>query len=373
LIIGVPKEIKNSEYRVGITPGGAKEFINNGHTVIVESKAGEGSGFSDDEYIKAGCQIYTDVKCLFSDSDMIIKVNKPLPQEFGLLKKGHILLCFLYLAPDLELTEALTKAKIKGIAFETIELRNGSLPILRPMSEVAGRMAVQLGANLLQKFNGGSGVLLGGVPGVPPAHVTIIGGGIVGKNAAKMAVGLGARVTVLDINTTRLAYLDDLFRGRITTLPASEYNIEKAVKTADLLISGILIPGCISPIIVSEQMVKSMKKGSVIIDVSVDHGPSIETVDRITTHEDPYYIKHGILHYSVDNMAGAFPRTSTMALEAAILPYGLMLADLGLERAVAESDSLLKGLNIYDGHITYQGVAESHGLPYVNYNLLRRE
>ncbi len=369
----MPKEIKSGEYRVGITPGGAQEFIKTGHTVIIESKAGEGSGFSDDEYIKAGCQIYSDVESLYSDSDMIIKVNKPLPQEFELFKEDQILFCFLYLAPDLELTNALTKAKIKGIAFETIELINGSLPILRPMSEVAGRMSVQVGANLLQKFNGGSGVLLGGVPGVPPAHVAIIGGGIVGKNAAKMAVGLGARVTVLDINTNRLAYLDDLFRGRITTLPASEYNIEKAVKTADLLISGVLIPGCISPIIVSEQMVKSMKKGSVIIDVSIDHGPSIETVDRITTHECPYYIKHDILHYSVDNMAGAFPRTSTMALEAAILPYGLMLADLGLERAVAASDSLLKGLNLYKGHITHKGVADSHGLPFVDYNLIRRD
>lgn len=371
MIIGVPKEIKNNENRVGMTPGGAKAYIRKGHTVIVETHAGEGSGFSDEEYKEVGCQI-KDVKAVFAEADMIVKVKEPLAAEYGLFKPGQILYTYLHLAPAPELTDALLKAKVKGVAFETVQLPNGSLPLLTPMSEVAGRMSVQIGAALLQKINGGIGILLGGVAGVAPAEVVIIGGGNVGTNAAKMAVGLGAKVTILDMNMARLTYLDDIFGGRITTLASNEHNLEEAVKNADLLVGAVLVPGKATPKIVSEDMVKQMKKGAVIVDVAIDQGGSIATIDRITTHDNPTYIKHGVVHYSVANMPGAVPRTSTMALEAATLPYGLQLADKGLEKAVLENESLMKGLNVYDGHITYAGVAESLGKPFADpYTLIK--
>lgn len=367
MIIGVPKEIKNNENRVGMTPGGAKAYLRKGHTVLVETHAGEGSGFTDEEYREVGCQIYTDVKQLFHDADMIVKVKEPLEAEYGLFKEGQILYTYLHLAPAPELTQALLKAKIKGVAFETVQLDNGALPLLTPMSEVAGRMSVQIGATMLQKLNGGLGILLGGVPGVAPAEVVIIGGGNVGTNAAKMAVGSGARVTILDMNSSRLAYLDDIFGGRVTTLASNEYNLEESVKKADLLIGAVLIPGKAAPKIVSEDMVKQMKKGAVIVDVAIDQGGSIATIDRVTTHDNPTFEKYGVVHYSVANMPGAVPRTSTLALEAATLPYGLLLADKGLELAVAENRALRRGLNVYGGNIVYQGVAESLGLPYVEY------
>lgn len=372
MIIGVPKEIKNNENRVGMTPGGAKTYVHKGHKVIIETHAGEGSGFTDDEYIAAGCEIYTDVKKLFAEADMIVKVKEPLEQEYELFKEGQILYTYLHLAPAPKLTEALLKAKVKGVAFETVQLPNRELPLLTPMSEVAGRMSIQVGATLLQKYNGGLGVLLGGVPGVAPAEVVIVGGGKVGTNAAKMAIGMGAKVTVLDMSLARLAYLDDIFNGRITTLVSNEYNLEDSIKKADLLVGSVLIPGQAAPKVVSEEMVKKMKKGSVIVDVAIDQGGSIATIDRVTTHDNPSYEKHGVVHYSVANMPGAVPRTSTIALEGATLPYGLMLAEKGLERAVLENESLMKGLNVYEGHVTYQGVADSLGLEYADpYTLIK--
>ena len=364
MIIGVPKEIKNNENRVGMTPGGAKGYLKKGHRVIVEAHAGEGSGFMDDEYKAVGCEIYPDVKKLFQDADMIIKVKEPLPSEYGLFKEGQILFTYLHLAPAPDLTEALLKAKVKGVAFETVQLENGGLPLLAPMSEVAGRMSVQVGATMLQKIHGGLGILIGGVPGVAPAEVVIVGGGNVGTNAAKMAVGMGARVTVLDMNPTRLNYLDDIFGGRVTTLASTESNLEDAVAKADLLVGCVLVAGQAAPKIVKEDMVKQMKAGSVIVDVAIDQGGSIETIDRITTHDNPTFVKYGVVHYSVANMPGAVPRTSTLALEAATLPYGLMLANKGLEKAVIENAPLKKGLNVYNGHITCKAVADSLGQPY---------
>lgn len=372
MIIGIPKEIKNNENRVGMTPGGAKSYVKKGHKVIIETHAGEGSGFSDEEYEAAGCEIYTDVKKLFSDADMIVKVKEPLEPEYGLFKEGQILYTYLHLAPAPELTKALLKAKVKGVAFETVQLANNELPLLTPMSEVAGRMSIQVGAALLQKYNGGLGVLLGGVPGTAPADVVIVGGGKVGTNAAKMAVGMGARVTVLDMSLARLAYLDDIFNGRITTLVSNEYNLEESIKKADLLVGSVLIPGKAAPKVVSEEMVKKMKPGSVIVDVAIDQGGSIATIDRVTTHDNPSYVKHGVVHYSVANMPGAVPRTSTIALEGATLPYGLMIADKGLEKAVLESQPLMKGLNVYDGKLTYKGVSDSLGLEYTDpYTLIK--
>lgn len=366
MIIGIPKEIKNNENRVALTPGGVKTLITRGHKVIVETNAGIGSGFEDEEYVKTGAEVYTDKKALFNDADMIIKVKEPLKEEYDLFKKGQTLFTYLHLAPNPELTNALLEKEVTGIAYETIALPNGVLPLLAPMSEVAGRMSVQIGANLLQKYNGGSGILLGGVPGVSPAEVIIIGGGVVGTNAAKMAVGLGARVTVLDVNPIRLAYLDDIFGGRVTTLAYNEYNCADAVKRADLLIGAVLVAGKSAPKTVTEEMVKGMKKGSVIVDVAIDQGGSIETIDRVTTHDNPSYVKHGVLHYSVANMPGAVPRTSTYALEAATLNYALQLAEKGAETALAENASLLKGLNTYKGKVTCEPVAESLGLQYYN-------
>jgi alanine dehydrogenase len=299
MIIGVPKEIKNNENRVGMTPGGAKSYVKKGHKVIIETHAGEGSGFSDEEYKAAGCEIYTDVKKLFAEADMIIKVKEPLESEYGLFKEGQILYTYLHLAPAPKLTEAMLKAKVKGVAFETVQLANNSLPLLTPMSEVAGRMSIQIGANLLQKYNGGLGVLLGGVTGVAPAEVVIVGGGNVGTNAAKIAVGMGARVTVLDMSLPRLAYLDDIFGGRVTTLVSNEHNLEEAIKKADLLVGSVLVPGTTAPKVVSEDMVKMMKPGSVIVDVAIDQGGSIATIDRATTHDNPSYVKHGVVHMVV--------------------------------------------------------------------------
>ena len=366
MIIGVPREIKNNENRVALTPGGTKTLTRRGHRILVETAAGVGSGFSDEEYINSGAEIYTNKKQLFNDADMIMKVKEPLKEEYSLFKEDQCLFTYLHLAPNPELTNALLQAKVIGIAYETIELPNKSLPLLAPMSEVAGRMAVQIGANLLQSANGGAGILLGGVPGVAPAEVVIVGGGNVGINAAKIAVGMGARVTILDINAARLAYIDDIFLGRITTLAYNEHNCEAATQKANLLIGAVLVAGESAPKTVSEEMVKKMAKGSVIVDVAIDQGGSIETIDRITTHDNPSYEKHGVIHYSVANMPGAVPRTSTFALEAATLQYAIMLADKGVETAVMENEALMKGLNTYKGIVTCQGVAKSQNIPYVN-------
>lgn len=366
MVIGVPKEIKNNENRVGLTPGGARTLTKNGHRVLIETNAGLGVGFEDSAYEEAGGEIYTDKVKLFQDADMIIKVKEPLAEEYDLFKEGQTLYTYLHLAPNPELTKALLDKKVTGIAYETVELNDHSLPLLVPMSAVAGRMSVQVGATLLQKYYGGMGILLGGVPSVKPAEVVIIGGGVVGTNAAKMAVGLGAHVTILDINAGRLAYLDDIFSGRVTTLSANLFNVEECIKKADLLVGAVLVTGESAPKIVSEDMVKTMKKGAVIVDVAIDQGGSIETIDRVTTHDNPAYEKHGVLHYSVANMPGAVPRTSTFALEAATLPYAVRIANMGALEAMKADPALLLGLNTYQGQVTHKGVAESLDYEYKN-------
>ena len=364
MIIGVPKEIKAFENRVSILPSGVMSFIAAGHTVYIEQNAGVGSGFSDEEYIKAGAQILPASKEIFEAADMIYKVKEPLEPEYGYLREDQILFTYLHLAPDTKQTQALLAAKVIGIAYETVQTENGSLPLLSPMSEIAGRMSVQVGAYLLEKINHGSGILLGGVPGVAPGNVVIIGGGVAGINAAKMAVGLGARVTVLDISIDRLAYIHDVLTNNVVTLVSNDYNVAASVADADLVIGAVLVPGARTPKIVTEEMIKTMRPGSVLIDIAIDQGGSIETMDRLTNHEDPYFIKHGVIHYSVSNMPGAIPRTSTFALSNATMPYALQIANKGAERAMKENPALMKGLNVYKGRITNQAVAQSQGLPY---------
>lgn len=363
MIIGIPKEVKNNEYRVGMTPGGIFELQKNGHIVKVETGAGLASGFTDEAYTEVGAEIVATAEEAWN-AEMVIKVKEPLPQEFRFFKKNLILFTYLHLATEPELTKQLIEKEVTAIAYETIQLPNGALPLLTPMSEVAGRMAVQLGAHYLEKHEGGKGMLLGGVPGVSPAKVVIIGGGIVGINAAKMAVGAGADVTILDTNVDRLRQLDDQFAGRLKTRMSNGFNISDEVKTADLLIGAVLIPGARAPRLVTESMVKTMTKGSVIIDVAVDQGGSIETVDRITTHSEPVYVKHGVLHYAVANIPGAVARTSTIALTNVTLPYALQIANKGYEKAVIENDALAKGLNTVNGKVTYEAIANTHNLPY---------
>ena len=366
MIIGCPKEIKAQEGRVGLTPAGVDALVRAGHTVYMEQGAGAASGFADAEYAAVGAGILPDAKAVFDAADMIVKVKEPLEPEYALLKEGQILFTYLHLAPDPEQTQALLRKKITAIAYETVQLADGSLPLLAPMSEVAGRLSIQTGAHLLEANCGGRGILLGGVTGVERANVVIVGGGNVGTNAARMAAGLGANVTVLDISTKRLAYLDDIFGGRIQTLLSNSYNIARAVKDADLVVGCVLIPGAKTPKLVTEEMVKTMKPGSVLIDVAIDQGGSISTIDRITTHSDPYFVKHGVLHYSVANMPGAVPRTSTLALTGATLPYALKIANLGAEAACMADPALLKGLNPYQGKLTFRAVAEAQGLEYTN-------
>lgn len=364
MIIGVPKEIKNNENRVAITPAGVAGFVHAGHTVYVETEAGIGSGITNEAYIEAGAEILETAKAVFDNSDMIIKVKEPLAEEYDLFKEGQILFTYLHLAPAPVLTEALLKKKVVGIAYETIALPDGSLPLLVPMSEVAGRMATQIGAQFLEKHEGGKGILLGGVPGVHSAHVVIIGGGVVGTNAAKMAIGLGARVTILDRNARRLAELDDLFGGRVQTLMSNHFNIEQSVASADLVIGAVLIPGAKAPHLVTEDMIKTMSPGSVVVDVAIDQGGSIETIDHITTHDNPVYEKHGVLHYAVANMPGAVARTSTYALTNVTMQYGLQIANKGYKKALLENPALLKGLNVIDGKCTCKAVAEGVGTKY---------
>ncbi|WP_166239223.1 alanine dehydrogenase [Paenibacillus turpanensis] len=362
--IGVPKEIKNNENRVALTPAGAGMLTAAGHSVLVERSAGEGSGFADEEYRAAGADIAGTAAEVWSSADMIMKVKEPLPEEYSLFRKGQLLFTYLHLAAAGGLTDALLEREVSGVAYETIQLPNGSLPLLTPMSEVAGRMSVQIGAHFLEAAYGGRGILLGGVPGVPPADVIIMGGGIVGTNAAKMALGLGANVVILERSADRMRYLDDVFGGQIRTLMSNPYNIASAVQKADLLIGAVLIPGAKAPKLVTEEMVKQMKKGAVIVDVAVDQGGSIETIDRVTTHSDPTYEKHGVLHYAVANMPGAVPRTSTLALTNVTIYHALELANKGLEAAVRENAALALGVNTYRGHVTHRAVAESVNKPY---------
>ena len=364
MIIGIPKEIKAQENRVSVLPSGVASFTEAGHKVLVEKNAGVGSGLSDVEYIEAGAQILDSPAEIYSDADMIMKVKEPLESEFSMLREGQIIFTYLHLAPDPVLTKALLDKKVIGIAYETVQLDGGALPLLSPMSEIAGRMSVQVGAYLLQKSNNGSGILLGGVPGVAPGHVVIIGGGVVGTNAARMAVGLGARVTILDLSRERLAYIDDIMSNRVITLMSNSHNIKEAVAQADLVIGAVLIPGGKTPKLVTEQMVMSMRPGSVLVDVSIDQGGAIETIDMLTSHNDPYFIKHGVVHYSVPNMPGAVPQTSTAALSNATMPYALAIAAKGAEQAMREIPALRRGLNVYKGALTYKAVADAQGLTY---------
>ena len=362
--IGCPKEIKPQEGRVGLTPAGVDALVRAGHEVYMQHNAGVESGFADAEYAAVGAQILEKAADVYQIADMIIKVKEPLAPEYDLLKEGQTLFTYLHLAPDPAQTQALLRKKITAIAYETVQLADGSLPLLSPMSEVAGRLSVQIGAHLLESHCGGRGVLLGGVPGVEKANVVIIGGGNVGLNAARAAAGFGANVIVLDLNIKRLAYLDDIFAGRVQTLLSNSYNIANAVKEADLVVGCVLIPGAKTPKLVTEEMVQSMRPGSVLVDVAIDQGGSIETMDRITTHSNPYYVKHGVLHYSVANMPGAVPRTSTLALTGATLPFALKLAKMGAVEACKADPALMKGLNTYDGKVTFKAVAEAQGLEY---------
>ncbi|PRX39956.1 alanine dehydrogenase [Planifilum fimeticola] len=368
MIIGVPKEIKDNENRVAISPAGIDALVEAGHEVLIETGAGEGSGFSDEAFIEHGAKIAQTAEDVWSSADMVMKVKEPQPSEYRYFREDLILFTYLHLAAEPELTRALAESKVTAIAYETIQLENGSLPLLTPMSEVAGRMSVQIGAQLLEKPKGGKGVLLGGVPGVLPGKVVIIGGGTVGTNAAKMALGLGADVTILDVNPDRLRELDDIFRGQVRTLMSNSYNIGQAVQKADLLIGAVLVPGRRAPRLVTEEMVKTMSPGSVIVDVAIDQGGSIETIDRVTTHSNPTIVKHGVVHYAVANIPGAVPRTSTLALTHVTVPYAVQIANKGVEKAVKDNRALGLGVNVMKGHVTHQAVAESLSLPYVPLN-----
>ncbi len=366
MIIGCPTEIKNHEGRVGVTPAGAYTFTQAGHTVYMQKGAGEVSGFTDAEYVEAGAKILATAEEVWKQSEMIIKVKEPLESEYDLIQENQIIFTYLHLAPDFEQTEALLKKKAIGIGYETVQLANGSLPLLSCMSEIAGRMAVQVGAHLLETTYGGRGILLWGVSGVKKGNVVIVGGGNVGTSAVKVAIGMGANVTVLDNSASRLAYLDDIFGSRIQTLMSNPYNIAQSVKDADVVIGCVLVPGGRTPKLVTDDMVKTMRKGSVLIDVAVDQGGSIPYIDKVTTHDDPYFIKDGIVCYSVANMPGAVPNTATYALTNVTLPYALKIANMGAEAACKADSALMKGLNVYKGNVTYKGVAEAHNLPYVD-------
>lgn len=366
MIIGVPKEIKISENRVGLTEAGVKQLTKEGHTLLVEQDAGVGSGISNADYERAGAKIIPTKKEVYAKADMIVKVKEPLPDEYELMRENQILYTYLHLAAEPKLTRVLCERKVKAVAYETIQLPDGSLPLLTPMSEVAGRMATQIGAYYLQKDHGGKGILLGGVTGVERGRVVIIGGGVVGVNAAKMAVGLGADVTILDVNRARLEYLDHIFQGRITTLYSNVQNIEKSVAGCDLLVGGVLITGHKAPTLVTRSMVQSMAPGSVVVDVAVDQGGCIETC-RPTSHTNPTYEVDGVIHYCVPNMPGVVARTSTYALTSATIKYASILAELGVEEAIAKDPCLFKGLNVYGGHVTYEPVAKDLGLEYRPY------
>jgi len=368
MIIGVPKEIKISENRVGMTEAGARQLVKEGHTLIVEKDAGLGSGITNEQYEKSGAKIIDTKKEVYAKADMIMKVKEPLPEEYDLMRENQIIYTYLHLAAEPKLTKVLCERKVKAIAYETIELENRSLPLLTPMSEVAGRMATQIGAFYLQKDHGGKGVLMGGVTGVKPAKVTIIGGGVVGTNAAKMAVGLGAQVTILDVSTARLEYLDDIFQGRCQTLFSNAKNIEDSVRESDLVVGGVLITGQKAPTLVSKDLVSQMSKGSVVVDVAVDQGGCIETC-RPTSHTSPTYEIDGVIHYCVPNMPGVVPRTSTYALTNVTLKYASMLAAMGVEDAVAKDKALMKGLNVYNGYVCYEPVARDLGMEYKAYKI----
>lgn len=363
MVIGVPKEIKNNEYRVGIVPAGVEELVGEGHRVLIERGAGEGSGISDQGYISAGAEIVPDPDELWSSADLVMKVKEPLPPEYTRMREGQILFTFLHLAPLPDLGRALKEKNLRAVAYETIQLADGSLPLLAPMSQVAGKMAVQLGAAFLQKERGGEGILLGGVPGTKHGRIVIIGGGAVGINAAKVAYGLGAEVVIIDINHARLSYIDDVFDGKVVTLMSNRRNIREAAATCDMLVGAVLVVGAKAPRLVDREVLKGMKPGSVFVDVAIDQG-GISPTSRPTSHSDPVYVEEGVIHYCVPNIPGSVPMTSTYALTNVTLPYCRKLASTDLEGALREDPSLAKGLNVWDGHITCRPVAEAFGAPY---------
>ncbi|MGH0429045.1 alanine dehydrogenase [Bacillus hominis] len=363
--IGIPTEIKNNENRVAMTPAGAVHLVQNGHEVFVQKGAGVGSGFTDEEYVQAGSKLVETAEEAWNQ-DMVMKVKEPVASEYGYFREGLILFTYLHLAPEPELTKALIDNKVASIAYETVQLDNRSLPLLAPMSEVAGRMAAQIGAQFLEKNKGGKGILLAGVPGVKRGKVTIIGGGQAGTNAAKIAVGLGADVTIIDLSAERLRQLDDIFGNQVKTLMSNPYNIAEAVRESDLVIGAVLIPGAKAPKLVTEEMIQSMEPGSVVVDIAIDQGGIFETTDRITTHDNPTYEKHGVVHYAVANMPGAVPRTSTLALTNVTVPYAVQIANKGYKDACLGNAALLKGINTLDGYVTFEAVAEAHGLQYAD-------
>lgn len=363
MIIGVPKEIKNNENRVALTPAGVAEFKKHGHVVYVQSTAGEGSGFTDEEYTKAGATLLSTIEEVYGIADMIVKVKEPIASEYNLIKKDQLLFTYFHFASSEELTHAMIKQQAVCLAYETVEKPDRSLPLLVPMSEVAGRMAIQEGAKYLEKPLKGKGILLGGVPGVPPAKVLVLGGGIVGTQAAKMAAGLGARVVIMDVSLPRLRYLSDIMPQNVVTIMSNEYNIREAIREADLIVGAVLIPGAKAPHLITRDMLKTMRAGTVVVDVAVDQGGCIETCTP-TTHENPTFIIDEVVHYCVANMPGAVPYTSTLALTNATLPYAIQLANKGWKKACTENDELKKGLNVVNGKVVYKGVAEAWGLDY---------
>ena len=365
MIIGVPREIKNNENRVAVTPGGAKEILNHGHNIYVQTGAGDGSGFPDDEYLSAGAEILPTIEDTYDIAEMIIKVKEPIEPEYRLCKKGQLLFTFFHFASFEPLTKAMVESGAICLAYETVEKADRSLPLLTPMSEVAGRMAIQEGAKYLEKPLKGRGILLGGVPGVKPAKVLILGGGVVGTNAAKMAAGMGADVTVMDLSLPRLRYLDDIMPANVSTMMSSEYNIRELIKNSDLIVGAVLIHGAKAPSLITKDMLKEMKPGTVVVDVAVDQGGSIETCTP-TTHENPTYIIDDVVHYCVANMPGAVPYTSTLALTNATLPYAIDLANKGWKNACRENNELKLGLNIIDGKVVYKAVAEAFNLEYTD-------
>ncbi|OKL38584.1 alanine dehydrogenase [Pontibacter flavimaris] len=363
MIIGVPKEIKNNENRVGTIPAGVNELVRNGHTVYVQATAGEGSGFSDEDYTKAGATILPTIEEVYAIAEMIIKVKEPIESEYNLIKDNQLLFTYFHFASHEPLTRAMIERNAVCLAYETVERADRSLPLLIPMSEVAGRMSIQEGAKYLEKPMKGRGILLGGVPGVRPAKVLILGGGVVGTNAAKMAAGMGADVTILDTNLARLRYLDDIMPANVNTFMSNEYNIRELLPTHDLIIGAVLIPGAKAPHLIKREMLKEMRPGTVLVDVAVDQGGCIETA-KPTTHENPTFIIDDVVHYCVANMPGAVPYTSTLALNNATLPYAIQIANKGWKKACADSEELKKGLNVVNGKVVYRGVAEAFNLPY---------
>ena len=358
MIVGVPKEIKEQENRVAITPAGVRTLVGGGNTVLIQKNAGVGSGITDTMYKEAGAKIVPRLEDVYKKSDMVMKVKEPLPQEYKLFREGLLLFTYLHLAADENLTRELMKSGVTAVAYETIQLDNGLLPLLMPMSEVAGRMSVQLGAQFLEARHGGRGILLSGMAGVPPADVTIIGGGVVGYSAAKVAVGLGAQVVILDNNIQRLRELDEIMHGRVITMMSTPESIERMASFSDLVVGSVLVAGARAPKLLSKDMVKKMKPGSVIVDVAIDQGGCVET-SKLTTHTEPIFIRYGVVHYCVGNMPGAVPRTSTLALTNSTLPYAQMLADKGLEKAIADDVPLAKGVNVHQGRVTHPGVARA--------------